>query len=246
MHRAPLTPRVFALTLALSACDSATTALRDAGTEPPAPVLVSIDVTAAARMIAKGETLALVATGRWDDGTTRALTEGVAWSSSNALVATVDATGVVTAIDVGESVLTAAVDDVRGTLTLTVVRSALTTLALEPATVTVDRGATTTLVARGTFEDGTTRDVSSAVEWSSSATEIATVTEGVVTGLTTGDAIISVRDAASGISSDSRSATVTVVEPRPTSVRVDPVGVTLPVGETQPFTATAVYADGST
>lgn len=249
MPRGLLSSRALALllvTTAVSACGDSPTVIRDAGTEPPKAELESITVSATSRMITKSETLALVATGRYDDGTTRALTDAVTWSSSTSTVATVNASGVVTAIDVGAAELTAAIGTVRGAIVVTVVASPLAALAIEPSAATLTPGETTTLVARGTFEDGTTRDVTTSVVWSSSASAIATVDAGLVTGLTTGTAIISARDEATGVTSGSASATIEVVAAAPVSLRVDPVGVSLPVGETQAFTATAVYADGST
>ena len=63
--------------------------------------------------------------------------------------------------------------------------AALTTLSVAPASVTLAPGATRQLTATGAYSDGTSRDISAAVTWTSSTPAIATVSNtGLVAGMT--------------------------------------------------------------
>ncbi len=88
----------------------------DAGpTQPdPTPTLASITVSApsAAPLTALGQTMRLTAQGRTDQGATVALSPS--WTSSNPGVATVDATGLVTAVGDGSTQITATQSGVTG------------------------------------------------------------------------------------------------------------------------------------
>lgn len=77
-----------------------------------------VDVTPAESTLWAGDTLRLAAVARRADG--GALERAVAWSSSNAAVATVDAAGLVTAVGPGEATVTATADGSRGEATITV------------------------------------------------------------------------------------------------------------------------------
>lgn len=71
------------------------------------PRLVTLSVTPGSAYVATGESQQLAASGTYSDGSTRTLS-GLAWSSSNAAVATVDAGGVVTSVAAGTATITAA------------------------------------------------------------------------------------------------------------------------------------------
>src|SRR5882762_2969237 len=67
----------------------------------------------------------------------------------------------------------------------------LTSIAISPAAPTVAIGSATTLSAKGTYDDNSTKDISSSVTWLSNNTAVATVTsKGVVTGVTNGSTTI--------------------------------------------------------
>ena len=84
------------------------------------PALVRVDVTPATSQLQAQETVALTATGVYDDASTADLTAGAAWSSDATAVATVDASGVVTAAAVGTARITATVGGIPGTATVEV------------------------------------------------------------------------------------------------------------------------------
>ena len=76
----------------------------------------------------------LTATGVYSDATTKDLTSQVAWTSSSAANVTVAATGLATAVAVGDATITAKLDSVSGTATLTATAATLVAIAVTPTT----------------------------------------------------------------------------------------------------------------
>lgn len=73
----------------------------------PAPTLTSIALTPTAISLAPAATRQLTVTGTYSDASTAALTSGVTFSSATTAVATVNASGLITAVAAGTSVITA-------------------------------------------------------------------------------------------------------------------------------------------
>jgi hypothetical protein len=86
---------------------------------PPA-TLSSIAVTPAGQTIQIGSTQQFTATGIYSDGSTQNITSQATWVSSNAGVATISSAGLATAIDPGNTTISAALDSVSGGTSLTV------------------------------------------------------------------------------------------------------------------------------
>jgi hypothetical protein len=74
----------------------------------------------------------------------------IGWSSDNPSVATVDAGGVVTAIGPGQATIKAGVGTASGVTTVTVIRSNLRSLAIEPASTSARTGDVVHFTAKGT------------------------------------------------------------------------------------------------
>ena len=168
----------------------------------------------------------------------------VDWSTSNAGVATVAATGEVSALSPGTAVITATSNSFSGTSTVTVtaVTVPVASVSVSPTTASVNVGQTAQLTA-------TTRDASNnvligrAVTWSSSNPGIATVSSsGVVTGVAAGSATLT---ASSEGKSGTASATVTAVTVPVASVSVSPATPSATVGQTVQLTATAYDANNN-
>ena len=103
--------------------------------------------------------------------------EGVTWESSKTDVATVDANGLVTSVAVGSASITASKDGYRsGSITIKV---DLEKIEVTASANSVVKGQTVTLTAN---KEGVT--------WASSDTNVATVENGVVTGVNFGTATI--------------------------------------------------------
>ena len=164
----------------------------------------------------------------------------VEWSSSDGAVATVDATGLVTATGNGEATITAASGELSAMATAAVMQEAAT-LAVTPDSVTLMAiGATAQLAAEA--QDANGNAVAGATfAWSSSNEAVATVDSmGLVTATGNGEATIT---AASGVLSGM--AAVTVMQEAAT-LAVMPDSVTLmAIGEQWQLTAQASDANGN-
>lgn len=235
---------IWGITLLLTVFGAAACS-EDPITPPPPPaavVLQTITVSSATSMITKGQTTSFIATGTYSDGTSKALT-AVAWVSSDTSVASISAAGVATALAAGITDITASVDQVSGNTRLTVAPSPLRSIAVTPLEATVIAGQTRALVAIGTFEDGTTMDLSATIGWVSSNESAATIAGGVITGVAPGSTTITARE---GPDLESNAVSITVVAEPPAELLVNAPRDTLPLGSTAQLVATAVFASGST
>jgi len=128
---------------------------------------------------------------------TLAPADTVAWTTSNATVATLDPVNspgtTATAVGRGTATLTATSGTFSDTVALTVSEAVLTTLVrVEPPVGRVVPGASTEFTAIGRFSDGSESALAdSQVSWSSSNTAVATIdAQGLATGVIEGEVVI--------------------------------------------------------
>ncbi|MEP6573856.1 MAG: Ig-like domain-containing protein [Gemmatimonadota bacterium] len=165
----------------------------------------------------------------------------VSWSSSAPGVATVSATGVVSALTRGTATITASSEGKLGTASITTVPGAPASITLFPNPVTVGVGTSAQLQATVMDAGGDTL-AGVSLTWSSSAPLIASVNgSGLVNGLTAGSAIIA---ASSGALSATDS--VTVTQTPVATVTVSPPTVSLSVRSTAQLSATLKDASSAT
>ncbi len=152
-----------------------------------------------------GNTLTLTAT----VAPTNATNKNVSWSSNNTSVATVSASGVVTAKSAGTATITVTTVDgsKKATCNITVNAStvSVTGVTLDKTSANLTVGETLTLTATVTPTNATNKNVT----WTSSNTSVATVSNGVVTAKAAGTATITVTTADGG---KTTTCTVTVVK----------------------------------
>jgi len=211
--------------------------------------LKSIAVTPANPAIAPQTTAQFTATGSFSDNSTQDLTTQATWSSSNPAVATISATGLATAsASLGSSTISASLGSISGKTLLTVnkVNGTLQSIVVSPGTSSLSAGFTEQLKAQGKLSDGTSLDVTSAVQWSSSATTVVTIsntngTNGLASAKKAGSANITAT-----LGSVSGGATVTVSKASLASMQITPTGSTIPPGSSAQFTATGTLTDGTT
>jgi uncharacterized protein YjdB len=215
---------------------------------PPVPV-ATVSVTPATASVVIGQTVQLAATPKDANGNTLS-GRVVTWSSSNAAVATVSATGLVTGVSAGAATITAMSEGKTGTASITVTSPppppppAVASVSVTPATASVVAGQTVQLTA-------TPRDASGnaltgrVVTWASSNTAVATVSSsGLVSGVTAGSATIT---ATSEGQSGQAAVTVTAPPPVPVAtVTVAPATASVAPGQTVQLTATTRDANGNT
>ncbi len=181
----------------------------------------------------EGETTTLKATVSPDNATDKT----VAWSTSDASIATVDNNGVVKAIKVGKVTITAKAGDKTATCEVTVKPVPVSGIVLDKTTIELLEGETTTLKA--TVEPSNATDKT--VTWSTSDASIATVdNNGVVKAIKVGKVTITAK------AGDKTATCEVTVKPVPVSgIVLDKISVELFEGETITLTAT-VSPDNAT
>ncbi len=211
--------------------------------------LNGVAITPANPHLLAGGTQQLTATAYWNDQTTQDITTQVVWSSSNPAVATVDSSGLATAFAIGTTTITATSGEPGsissnssiGTTVLNVNTPPLSSISVTPANPSIPVGVTQAFTATGTFPDGSSRDITALVTWSSSNASIVTVnSSGVATAVAVGAG--TVITATSG--KISGSTTLGVNSATLSSITVTPANPSIPAGVPQQFTATGTYSDG--
>ena len=154
--------------------------------------LVSIAVAPSSLSIPKGKTNTLTATGTYTDDSQVDLTSNVQWSSADAAVCTVSASGVVATLEQGVSDITATLGSVTSNnVVITVIAPVLESIQIAPSTTQIIEVQTASFTATGTLSDGTQSDITNTVLWSSNDTSIASInSNGIATGNSPGTAII--------------------------------------------------------
>ncbi|HEY8310573.1 MAG TPA: Ig-like domain-containing protein, partial [Gemmatimonadaceae bacterium] len=199
--------------------------------------VAAVVVTPSPVSLPRYKTVTLSATTNADDGTP--LGRAVTWSSNATSVATVDASGVVTAVDVGSATITATSEGKQGAANITITQAAVDTVRINGPIPSLTVNGTTTVTATTTDQKGITLS-GRTVTWSSDNTAVATVdpSTGLVTAVAAGTAnIIATSETKTG------SAAVTVTDPV-TSVTVSPTAPSVTVGQTQQMTATTTDING--
>ncbi|WP_217593544.1 Ig-like domain-containing protein [Cohnella sp. GbtcB17] len=214
-------------------------------------VITGIQLDSTAYTLDVGGTHLSAATARYDDNSTKALSSGVTYSSSNSEVATVDASGMVTAVAAGEATITAQYGNYQAQASVTVNDTppapAITGIQLDSSAYSLDVGGTHQSVATAVYDDNSTKALSSGVTYSSSNSEVATVdASGMVTAVAAGEATITAQ-----YGNYQAQASVTVNDTPPpapaiTGIQLDSSAYSLDVGGTHQSVATAVYDDNST
>jgi uncharacterized protein YjdB len=163
-----------------------------------AAALVSIAVTPAAPTLPIGRAQQMTATGTFTDHSTQDLTATVAWTTSDATVATVSAGGLVTAIAVGAAgaTITATQGAISGSTTVTVAAAVLDSITVAPATATVAVGGTQAYTATGHLSDASTVDLTATAAWATGDATIATIAAtGVATAVAAGTTAVTATSA---------------------------------------------------
>ncbi len=196
--------------------------------------------------LAAGLTQQFTALGVYANGTSLDISDKVTWSSATAAVSTINSQGLATALQPGTSVITASFAGKTANTLLTVTSAVLSSISISPQDVSVADGLTTQFIATGVYSDGSTENISSAVNWLSSDTSIATMNPGqtALSGLATAVAPGSTDISATlgGVSATTR---LTVTDAILMSIQLTPVNTQLFVGVSQQYSATGVYSDGS-
>ena len=168
--------------------------------------------------------------------------KGVAWSSSNTSVVTVSTSGKVSALKAGTATITATTTDgsnLKATCSVTVNAKLVSSISLNKTTAELTTGESLTLVATVKPDDATYKDV----EWSSSNSSVASVSNGKVTALAPGNAVITAKTTDG--TNLSATCKITVTPVYVTSITLNKTSASLQMGESISLT-TSIYPQNAT
>ena len=188
--------------IAGSIASGATLASIDSYTPPSLtpPNLASIAITPANPSIPGATAQQLAAVGTFSDNSTQTL-QSVIWTSSNqsltGITNNAGGAGFVYPVSSGTTTITATAGSVSGS-TVANTGAVVISLSVTPQNPTVLVGQTQQLAAIGLFSDGSTRDITSAVTWTSSNSQVAAMSSSTLGLATFGGVGISFISAVSG------------------------------------------------
>jgi hypothetical protein len=230
--------------VALTACTTAT---------PP-----QLEIVPDGAHVIAGQSLQLVATRHYSDGTVENVTRVVDWSTSDAnalrLSSPEISPGLVLAESVANIVFVTARDPASGvsvTSTFAVDAATLRRIDVNPSpAISLARTQQRQLQAIGTFSDGSTQDITQNVLWSSSNEQVADVstmqgTRGFVTAIAPGTTTVSATDGLTGVVG-STLVFVNGEAPVLRAIQLIPNPATIVVGTSTQYTATGIYDNGMT
>lgn len=210
--------------------------------------IAKIEITP--KMLVFGVTQQFFATCIYDDNTTEDLTDKVQWSSSNSLIAEADTSTNKKGLFIGKSPgtvnIVAKYNGNASSAPITVKMLKLTSIEIEKSSETVMLGSKVNLKAIGHFENGSTNDVTSALNWSSGNEEVATVDnvigqKGVV--LTKGVGPVTITGSYGTASGQIE---LLVTSESFASLVITPTNSKVPKGLEKPFKLIGTYPDGTT
>ena len=153
---------------------------------PKNPVTVTqVTLNTSALSLYKGESETLTATVKPENAEDKTVT----WSSSDNTCVSVDGTGKVTAIAIGQAAVTARAGEKSATCQVTVTGVPVESITLDKETHEMQAGETVTLEA--TVNPDNTDD--KIVTWTSSETAVATVNDGTVSAIAAGKTVITAK-----------------------------------------------------
>ena len=218
------------------------------------PVLQSITVTPANPSILTLSTGSFQAVGHYSDETNPDITSLATWSSSQPGIATISAGGAAKTLTLGTTTISATLGSISGTTSLKATGGNLTGFTLSAANITPVNGIITlangTVVrtfATGSFSNGSSRDITGVVAWSTAnpalvkvdpaGGNLAWLNASALTGTTTVSATSGTLTATTNL---------TVTAPVLQSLAISPVSMNLAAGTGGRFTVIASFNGGTT
>ncbi len=183
----------------------------------------------------------VTATGTFSDDTSQDVTAQVGWTSSDLSIATIDATGRITARSVGSATISGSLQGRSVSVTVGVTGATLVAVQVTPDLPSVPAGVQVTFTLTGIFSDQTTRDLTSDITWTVADPSIATLSaSGVASGVKPGTTAVTAT-----VGGVSDSTTLTVTPATLASIDVLPPESSIASGTEAFLQAMATYSDGS-
>jgi Bacterial Ig-like domain (group 2) len=199
-------------TVALYGCDDDTTK-----TTPKILQTISVSPSSLVELQLE-ETQLFTALGTYDDGSDEDLSSVVTWISSDSAVATIDASGIASALSPGTTEITASYDGITSAVvSIEVIGESIpvmVSIVITPGSAELNIGETVLFTATANYDDYSTIDITDLVLWESDNEEVAIIATATATALLDGTALIT----ASYDSIESESVILTVLK-----AQLDPV-----------------------
>jgi Big-like domain-containing protein len=208
--------------------------------------LMSIELSPGDTSVPVGLDRTYVALGHLSDGTLQDVTTQAIWTTSDASIATVGATGVVHAAKTGTATIAATIGAVTRAATLTVSPAQVTALDVTPAAATLPLGLSRAFTATAHLTDGSLEDVTAQSVWTSDDDTVATVSNGATTHGRVTTRARGVTAITAHLGTLASSATMTVTAAELASVEIAPASVSIPNGLTTQLAATGTFTDATT
>lgn len=210
-----------------------------------APTLQAITVTPTNPTILSISKTGFKAVGSYSDGSSADITAQALWSSANTAVATVTTGGVATTLTPGTAVINARLAGISGASSVKVTGGILTTITVSPVNPRLVKDTTARISARGSFNNGSSRDITGAVDW--------TVDNAFATVSLSGGNLVFLNPiaATAGTILKAKSGvvftdtTLTVIDPFLLSITIAPMVMDLTTGTSDHLSVSALFRDGT-
>jgi uncharacterized protein YjdB len=207
------------------------------------PSLQRIEISSNYSSISTDGEIEFYLTGIYSYSIVRDLTPYASWSSADESLASVDASGVMSPVADGLVSIRANYRGQNASKAVTINSATISSISITPPSASLTSGGLLDFRATGIYSDGSTRDLTRKVTWSSSDSAVSvddSVTKGRITGVSAGSATIT---ADYGAVSSTASASVSAASL--SSIEISPVISSASVGVTTQFYATGINDDSS-
>lgn len=228
----------------LSACDQGDPAALAQAIVVDINDIQSVSISPQDQVIETGDSLQFVATGLNSAGNDIDLTQYVSWQSSNTNSARVDDQGLLTSIQDGTVTVSISLAGYSASTMLTASSADLVGITIEsnnatPSDLSVSVCRNLQMVAMGTYDDSTVRDITDKTSWSSAAASAQFKTAAEPGLLST--SVAETVSVSASLASVNQSADVTVTDDIQ-SISISPETATIAINQTQTYSATADFA----
>jgi len=209
--------------------------------------LISVDIIAPANALAKGRSMQLTSTMKFEDLSTRINNPVIRWESTSDCIV-VSQAGIITAVKEGTATIRAHAHDIFGAIEITAKEHELVTIDLQndlnSNVISLDQ--VINFTAMGTYSDGYTAIITTAATWSSSYTEVALHNnnvgfKGVIISKSVGRTTIS-----ASLDNITEEIPLSVVKSGLNRIEIQPPSPKIPVGYSLQLTAIGIWNDDYT
>jgi hypothetical protein len=179
---------------------------------PGSNTITSLQVAPASATVQPGTTQQYTATARYGNNTTADVTSQVTWSTNPTSVATINSTGLLTGVALGNANVQAkSSNGIISNTAVSVATKQVASVAIQPLTQTLSLSLGPTTVqftATATYRDGTTANITAIATWTSTPSSVASISStGLATAQTVGTATVAATSG--GVTSNGATLTVT-------------------------------------